>query len=175
MIGNHFSLILLPTNKCNVACEYCFEDKTADFMSHEQLSIITEKLLDHMEVSAIRSMTVYWQGGEVMIMKPEWFERAYDIMETAAQKRGKIIEHSLQSNMIGYSAKWNKLIRDMFGNSVGTSMDYPNLYRRAKRRTPAEYTKLWTRNIRLARDADIHIGVISIPNKGTLEVGADEF
>ena len=33
MIGSHFSLILLPTNKCNVACEYCFEDKTNDFMS----------------------------------------------------------------------------------------------------------------------------------------------
>ena len=46
MIGRHFSLILLPTNKCNVACEYCFEDKTNDFMSHERLSIVIEKLLD---------------------------------------------------------------------------------------------------------------------------------
>lgn len=175
MIGNQFSLILLPTNKCNVACEYCFEDKTADFMSLDQLEIITEKLLDHMDVSSIRSMTVYWQGGEVMIMQPTWFERAYEIMSSASERRGKTIEHSLQSNMIGYGPKWNDLIRDMFDNSVGTSMDYPNLYRKAKRRTPEEYTELWTRNVNIARDAGIHIGVISIPNKATLETGAERF
>ena len=46
MIGRHFSLILLPTNKCNVACEYCFENKTNDFMSHERLAIVIDKLLD---------------------------------------------------------------------------------------------------------------------------------
>lgn len=47
MIGDQLSLILLPTNKCNVACEYCFEDKTADFMTHDQPSLTIEKLLDH--------------------------------------------------------------------------------------------------------------------------------
>ena len=36
MMSDQLSLILLPTNKCNVACEYCFEDKTADFMKHDQ-------------------------------------------------------------------------------------------------------------------------------------------
>jgi uncharacterized protein len=63
MIGSHFSVILLPTNKCNVACEYCFEDKTNDFMSLEQLSVVIEKLLDHMERKAIAALTLYWQGG----------------------------------------------------------------------------------------------------------------
>lgn len=175
MIGSHFSVILLPTNKCNVACEYCFEDKTADFMSLEQLALVTDKLLDHMQECSIGSMTVYWQGGEVMIMKPEWFERAHEVMGNAASRRGKVIDHSLQSNMIGYGPKWNQIIGEMFGNSVGTSMDYPNLYRRAKRRTTEEYTALWTRNVRDARDAGIQIGVISIPNKATLEVGAERF
>jgi MoaA/NifB/PqqE/SkfB family radical SAM enzyme len=39
MIGQHLSVILLPTNKCNVACEYCFEDKTDDFMPDERPGI----------------------------------------------------------------------------------------------------------------------------------------
>jgi radical SAM protein with 4Fe4S-binding SPASM domain len=77
--------------------------------------------------------------------------------------------------MIGYSARWNGIIRDVFGNSVGTSMDYPNLYRRARNLPPAEYTALWARNVREARDAGIHVGVISIPNKETLRAGASEF
>jgi uncharacterized protein len=175
MIGNHFSLILLPTNKCNVACEYCFENKTSDFMSLEKLSILIEKVLDHMDACAIPSMTIYWQGGEIMILPPSWLEKANEIIGRAAQRRGKRIEHSLQSNMIGYSDRWNRVIAEMFGNSVGTSMDYPNLYRKARNGGPEEYTAIWTRNARAARDAGIHLGVISIPNKGTLEVGAEKF
>jgi uncharacterized protein len=175
MIGNHFSLILLPTNKCNVACEYCFEDKTSDFMSHEKLAIVIDKLLDHMERKAIASMTIYWQGGEIMILPPVWFERAYELIRKAADARGKRIEHSLQSNMIGYHRGWNKIIVEMFAGSVGTSMDFPNLYRKARNRSPEHYTETWARNIREAREAGIQIGVISIPNKGTLEAGAERF
>ena len=175
MIGRHFSLILLPTNKCNVACEYCFEDKTNDFMSHEQLSIVIEKLLDHMERKAIASMTIYWQGGEIMLLPPAWFERAHELIQKAADARGKRIAHSLQSNMIGYTPRWNTIIAEMFGNSVGTSMDFPNLYRKARHGTPAQYTALWSRNVRTARQAGIQVGVIAIPNKGTLQVGAERF
>lgn len=28
MTGNHLSIIMLPASKCNVTCDYCFEDKT---------------------------------------------------------------------------------------------------------------------------------------------------
>jgi len=50
MIGDQLSLILLPTNKCNVACEYCFEDKTADFMTLDQLSAVIDKLLSRVSL-----------------------------------------------------------------------------------------------------------------------------
>src|SRR5262245_34135304 len=175
MIGSHFSVILLPTNKCNVACEYCFEDKTDDFMSLEQLSVVIDKLLDHMERKAIAALTIYWQGGEVMLLPPHWFARAYELIHKAAAARGKYVQHSLQSNLIGYSHKWNQIIADMFGNSVGTSMDFPNLYRKAKGHTPEEYTALWARNVRAAREAGIEVGVISIPNQETLRLGAERF
>src|SRR5262245_49634366 len=100
-------------------------------MSHEQLAVVIAKLLDHMERKSISSLTIYWQGGEIMILPPAWFERAHGLIAEAAGARGKRVEHSLQSNMIGYNKKWNKIIAEMFDNSVGTSMDYPNLYRKA--------------------------------------------
>ena len=175
MIGTHFSLILLPTNKCNAACEYCFEDKTNDFMSLDKLSIVIEKLLDHMELKAIPSMTIYWQGGEIMLMPPHWFEQAHELIEKAAQARGKRIKHSLQSNMLVYNRQWNRIIAEMFDNSVGTSMDFPNLYRKLNGRSPLEYTAVWTRNVMAAREAGIHIGVIAIPNKETVRLGAEKF
>jgi radical SAM protein with 4Fe4S-binding SPASM domain len=175
MIGSHFSLILLPTNKCNMACDYCFENKTDDFMSHERLSVVIHKLLDYMERKAIASMTIYWQGGEIMLLPPAWFEHAYKLIHKAADARGKRIAHSLQSNMIGYNEKWNPIIAEMFGNSVGTSMDFPNLYRKTRHGTPERYTEIWSRNVRAARQAGIQVGVIAIPNKETLRVGAETF
>ncbi|HEY9503274.1 MAG TPA: hypothetical protein VIR01_16690, partial [Pyrinomonadaceae bacterium] len=93
MMGNHFSIILLPTNKCNVNCEYCFEDKTDDRMSLDQLSDVINKALDHMERANIAALTIHWQGGEIMTMPVEWFERAYDLIQNAAARRGKLIDH----------------------------------------------------------------------------------
>jgi radical SAM protein with 4Fe4S-binding SPASM domain len=144
-------------------------------MSHEQLAVVIEKLLDHMERQAIASMTIYWQGGEIMLLPPAWFERAHALIQQAADARGKHITHSLQSNMIGYNKRWNTIIAEMFGNSVGTSMDFPNLYRKARNGTPAQYTAIWSRKVREARQAGIQVGVIAIPNKGTLQAGAERF
>ncbi len=175
MMKNNLSVIFLPTNKCNVNCEYCFEDKTDDRMSHDQLSKVINKLLDFMEEGDIDSMIMHWQGGEIMTMPVEWFETAYELISELAAARGKHIDHGLQTNMIGYTPRWNDIIKRMFGNSVGTSMDYPNLYRKLFRGGPDDYSRIWTRNIQMAREAGIGVGVISVPNKATLELGAEPF
>ena len=75
--------------------------------------------------------------------------------------------------MIGYSRKWNRVIAEMFGNSVGSSMDFPNLHRRLKGGVPEEYERLWIRKVREARDAGIKVSVIAIPNDQTLQIGAE--
>jgi radical SAM protein with 4Fe4S-binding SPASM domain len=174
-MGKHFSIILLPTNKCNVKCDYCFEDKTRDALTMDKLSIMIGKVLDHMERSNISALTIYWQGGEIMTLPPSWFERAYEAIGGAAEDRKRLVSHSLQSNMIGYNKQWNKVIAEMFGNSVGTSMDYPNLHRKLFNRGADEYTRLWSDNVKAAREAGIDISVIAVPNRGTLEAGAERF
>jgi uncharacterized protein len=175
MMGNHFSIILLPTNKCNVNCEYCFEDKTDDRMSLQQLEVVMDKVFDHMEEAAIRALTIHWQGGEIMTIPPSWFVLAYDLIQKKAVARGKFVEHGLQSNMIGYNSRWNEIIRRMFGNTVGTSMDFPNLHRKLFNGSASDYTRIWKDNVQAALDAGIGIGVIAVPNQGTLEVGAERF
>jgi radical SAM protein with 4Fe4S-binding SPASM domain len=77
--------------------------------------------------------------------------------------------------MIGYNKGWNKIIAEMFGNSVGTSMDYPNLHRKMFHGGPDDYTRLWYRNVQAARAAGIDISVIAVANQGTLAVGAEQF
>jgi len=175
MMGTHFSIILLPTNKCNVNCEYCFEDKTDDRMTLEQLSVVTNKVLDYMEQASISALTIHWQGGEIMTMPPDWFAQAYDLIQNAAAKRGKFVEHGLQSNMVGYHPRWNKVISGMFGNSIGTSMDFPNVHRKLFNGSSTDYTRIWKYKVQAALDAGIEIAVIAVPNQATLDTGAEKF
>ncbi|HKE57465.1 MAG TPA: radical SAM protein [Pyrinomonadaceae bacterium] len=175
MMGNHFSIILLPTNKCNVNCEYCFEDKTDDRMTLDQLSLVTNKVLDYMDEANIKALTIHWQGGEIMTMPVDWFARAHELMQNAAARRGKSIEHGLQSNMVGYNSRWNRIIKEMFGNSVGTSMDYPNVHRKLFNGSATDYTRIWKYNVQAAMNAGIGMGVIAVPNQATLDTGAEEF
>jgi uncharacterized protein len=173
--GNHFSLILLSTNQCNAACDYCFEDKTRDRLSLDHLRIIAGKVLDHMEEHRIGALTIHWQGGEAMLLPPRWYRQAFVWIRDAAAARGKCVEHGLQTNMLAYSPEWDALIAEMFGNSLSTSLDYPNLHRRAPGRGPEHYDALWARKVRMARAAGIDVKVISVLNQGTLEVGAERF
>ncbi len=175
MMKNHMSVIFLPTNKCNVDCTYCFEDKTDDRMTHEQLSAVMTKLLSFMEKDDIGSLTLHWQGGELMTLPISWFEKAHDIIGNLAAAHGRVIKHGMQTNMIAYTPRWDEIIKKMFGGSVGTSMDYPNLYRRLNNGSAEDYTRIWRRNVKTARENGIGVGVISVANQATLETGAERF
>lgn len=170
-----FSLILMPTLKCNADCAYCFEDKTEDTLGLDQFSTIVSKTLDYMDDRGFDTLLIHWQGGEVMTLPPSWFERAYEIVQRLADSRKMSIRSYIQSNMIGYSKDWNRILSEMFDNSIGTSMDFPNLYRTAQGGCVKKYNEIWLRNIDKAREAGISVGVIAVPNDKTLALGAERF
>jgi radical SAM protein with 4Fe4S-binding SPASM domain len=175
MNGNHFSLILLSTNRCNADCDYCFEDKTRDRLTHEKLDLIMDKVLAYMDEQHIGSLTLHWQGGEAMLLPPHWYEEAYQRIGDAAARRGKTVSHGLQTNMLLYSPKWKNIIREMFGNSISTSVDYPNQYRRLRGQSPDNYNTIWARRVKMARADGIDIKAISVLNQGTLDIGAERY
>jgi uncharacterized protein len=175
MMAQHFSVIMVSTLKCNAACEYCFENKTEERMTHERLAEAIDKVMAYLAAKRIPMLTMYWQGGEAMLLPPRWYEEAYDIIDRAAVAHGVLVSHNLQTNLLAYSDKWNDVIASMFGNCVGTSMDFPNLYRRVETRTPEDYTALWLRKLHAARRAGIDVKVIAIPNRGSVELGAERF
>lgn len=175
MSGSHFSIILLPTLGCNADCEYCFENKTDHHLTLDHLAVLIEKVMDFLERKHIHRLSLYWQGGEVMTLPPEWLEQAHNIIRQRAEARKIAVVHSIQSNMIGYSGKWNRILSEMFANSVGSSMDFPNLHRKLKGGVPADYETLWIEKVREARAAGIKVSVIAIPNDKTLQMGAERF
>src|SRR3984893_4610808 len=175
MSGRVFSVILLPTSECNVACDYCFEHKEPHRLSPALLPLLTRRLLDHLQNEGITECEIYWQGGEAMLMGPEWFANAGAVMDQAALERGRRFIHYLQTNLIRYSAAWNNVIHQMFNGAVGTSMDYPNVHRKLFRGGSEAYTKLWTKRLGEARGAGIKIGVIAVLHQASLEAGAERF
>lgn len=170
-----FSVILLPTAECNVACSYCFEHKEPHRLSMLLVPLLTKQLLDHLEHEGIEECEVYWQGGEAMIMGPAWFVEAGRLMNEAAAVRGRRFVHYLQTNLISYSPAWNDVLRDMFGGALGTSMDFPNLHRKLFKGGADAYTKTWTERLREAQRAGLEIGVIAVLHQGSLDAGADAF
>ena len=172
MTGAPYSLILLPTLECDAACDYCFEHKSRAHLSHDQLALIITKIFDFMDQERRDLLRIYWQGGEVMTLAPEWLERASEIINDLVVTRNKPVINYLQSNLLAYDSTWNKLIREMFDNSVGTSFDFPNLHRKLKGGDAAAYTTIWRQKVRLSQEAGIHLGVIAIPNAETLRLGA---
>jgi hypothetical protein len=54
--GRVFSVILLPTSECNVACDYCFEHKEPHRLSSILVPLLTRRLLDHLEHEDIEGM-----------------------------------------------------------------------------------------------------------------------
>jgi radical SAM protein with 4Fe4S-binding SPASM domain len=137
--------------------------------------LLTRQLLDHLEHEGIKECEIYWQGGEAMIMGPTWFEEAGKLMDTAAAARGRRFTHYLQTNLISYSPAWNDVLRTMFANSLGTSMDYPNLHRKLFKGGAEAYTELWTRRLHEARGAGIEVGVIAVLHQGSLAAGPERF
>ncbi|NJM12752.1 MAG: radical SAM protein [Synechococcaceae cyanobacterium SM1_2_3] len=172
---SHFSLILLSTLQCNADCEYCFENKTDDRLTLDRLGEMIRKVLDMMVEKSLASLTIYWQGGEAMLLPPSWYEQAQELIQREADARSKEVSHSLQSNMLAYSSRWNPVIARMFGNSVGTSLDYPNLHRKLLGQGPESYNEIWGQRVREARAAGIEVQVIAVPNQATLDIGAERF
>ncbi|MBF0498358.1 MAG: radical SAM protein, partial [Deltaproteobacteria bacterium] len=126
MTGGNCSLILLPTLRCNAACGYCFEHQLDYDLTLKQLSVVIQKVMDYMDQRHLETLSIYWQGGEVMTMPPAWFEQAHDLVWEAAEKNAKQVLNYLQSNMMAYGRQWNSVLSRMFGNNIGSSMDFPN-------------------------------------------------
>ena len=175
MKGRIFSVILLPTSECNVACDYCFEHKRPHRLSPALLPLLTRRLVEHLENEDIEECEIYWQGGEAMIMGPGWFSDAGNVMDRLAAERGRRFTHYLQTNLISYSHAWNDVIRGMFQNSLGTSMDYPNVHRKLFKGGAKAYTDLWTRRLQEGKAAGIEVGVIAVLHQASLEAGPESF
>jgi uncharacterized protein len=173
-VEREFSWVMVPTTACNASCLYCFQKRpSAGVLSIPRLEAIFKKMAGFARRHGISRMNFYWQGGEVMVLGRPYLE---EMLQLQKENLGRVqVKNSIQSNMLAYDSGWGELVRLHFGGVVGSSIDFPNVYRRTAGGDGARYEKTWRRNVRQAQADGLRVNAIAVPNSETLRVGAQAF
>jgi uncharacterized protein len=175
MFGPQVSIIFVPTFGCNCDCSYCFEPKVAGNLPLENLSAIFRRAFSYLADCGVKQVDIYWQGGEIMTLPPEWVRKAGLLMNTLADDRKLAIGHFLQSNLMDYEPSWDTVTWRLFDGSIGSSLDFPNVHRRFRDMSGDAYNEHWLSKFREAKARGLDISVISVPNQATLNVSPEDF
>lgn len=162
------SIYLKPTNFCTVDCEHCYlpEETRADksSMSFEKLEETALFLLDMIEKEKHEMLHITWHGGEAMMLKPEWYEQAIEVLDRVIGK-GRYTQ-SMQTSLIPYSSKWKNLLESRFDSFIGSSIDFTQ---RKIRNNAGSYLSKWMEKVELARADGMYIVPGMVPTR--FEVG----
>ncbi len=175
MFGPQVSIIFVPTFHCNCNCAYCFEPRTRESMSLEDLETVFSRISSYLSRSGVKSVDVYWQGGEITVLSPEWCLTAGRMIRSFMSNHNLKIKLYLQTNLMDYDPVWDPVIWELFDGTVGSSLDYPNVHRRFRGLSGDSYNEHWADRYRIARSRGLSASVISVPNKQTLSVSPSDF
>jgi radical SAM protein with 4Fe4S-binding SPASM domain len=170
--------IMMPTLDCNLSCDYCFAKRQKQYMGEEALYQLFTKVRKLSNKLNAKTINFYWQGGEVFLLSPAWFEKMNRVSNYVFNNNPEdkyTLSHKIQSNLILYNSEWKNVVQHVFNASIGSSMDFPNIYRKVSGRSHTEFEKLWIEKREEALKDGFTVGIITVPNKMTLEVGAREF
>lgn len=174
-MNSELSFIMIPTTKCNLSCTHCFEKRTGRVMSYPELETVMTKIREYSDLHGIERITFYWQGGEILTLGLDWFERMDEIVCHVFSASRISIRHRLQSNLIAYTSEWKPLIEKIFDSSIGSSLDYPNLYRLSSGISANQFNEEWLGYCNKVRLDGIDVGVISVVNEESLKIPAEDF
>jgi len=139
------------------------------------LETIFRRSFSYLADCRVKQVDIYWQGGEIMTLPPEWVLEAGLLMNTLAEDRKLGIGHFLQSNLMDYDPSWDTVVWRLFEGSIGSSLDFPNVHRRFRDMSGERYNERWANKFAEAKARGLDISVISVPNQATLSVAPSDF
>lgn len=89
------TVVIKPTNECNLSCKYCCVEKTAEQgrMTSATLEKATEQIMTLPGTNRIRWI---WHGGEPALMGVDFFEEAVTLQRRYL--KGHSVRNGIQSN-----------------------------------------------------------------------------
>jgi len=175
MFGPRVSIIFVPTVRCNCDCAYCFQERSHGSISLREVSTVFGRVAAYLGRSGVKNVGVWWQGGEVLVLSPAWCLEAGRTITALMRDRGIKVKHSLQTNLMDYTPRWDAALWELFGGVMGSSLDFPNMHRRYRALAGDAYNQHWAGRFREASARGLSVQVISVPNRRTLEVSPVDF
>ena len=158
--NKNFQLIILPTEKCNFRCTYCYEDFVVGRM--KQNTVFAIKMLLKKRVTDLETINVSWFGGEPLAAKNI-------VLEIAEYAKYLASEHP-QLNYFGSMTTNGYLLNYETANALANvgirkyqiSLDGPReVHNKTRRRADGNgtYDKIWS-NLLAIRDSSLPVSIL---------------
>jgi len=93
----HLSVLVMPTDYCNMDCVYCFNSRK-QHKKDRTMSLETLQRLFQITIPFYEEISFIWHGGEPTSMGLDFFKKAVEMQEKANVNQAKI-NNSIQSNL----------------------------------------------------------------------------
>lgn len=173
---NYRTLVVLqPTTFCNIDCGYCYlpARTSKSIMSSDVVRASFDTILGS---DLVEDPVVFlWHLGEPLTVLPSFYEDAFALARSAAQRYGRVIHHGFQTNATLINDEWLDLI-ERHGVIMGVSLDGPAFVHDRVRvtRKNAGTHRLVMRGVTRLQERGIGFGAISVLTDFTLDY-PDEF
>ncbi len=116
-------LVIQATPFCNIDCSYCYLPNRADksTISFETLERLFASVFE--SGFASKSMTVLWHAGEPLLLKPEFYERAFELI-AGLTPPGTTVRQSINTNGMLIDERWCNFFKAQ-KVMLGVSIDGP--------------------------------------------------
>lgn len=164
------SAYLKPTNRCNVGCSHCYLPEsvrmTSNRMGMDTVRRSAEFLAEMQARQRKSSTLVIWHGGEPLVMPPDWYMQAGEILDEVLP--GHV--ETMQTSLIPFREEFVDLVRSRFSSFLGSSVDFSQ--RRLNGSVEA-YHELFMKKVDLARSNGITVAPGVVPSLH--DVGRERF
>ena len=159
--NKYFQLIILPTEKCNFRCTYCYEDFAVGRMSKETIQGI-KSLLEKRCANNLDYLKISWFGGEPLTAKDTVLE--ISDYAKALSKKFPNLHYTGTMTTNGYllDYKTASILADVGVKSYQISIDGPcDVHNESRIRADGSgtYERIWA-NLIAIRDSSLPISVL---------------
>lgn len=153
----HWSLLVKPTEACNLDCQYCYAKPFRDRYGDVKMDFETVDKLLRLASDRAQEIQWIWHGGEPTLMGVEWYKRVQELFYKYSHNT--IFRQSMQSNGTLLNKDWAKLSNN-YDINIGISFDVFNQDIRT-----GSNKNLVENNIQDFLDAGGRCGTITVINK----------
>ncbi|GHH95752.1 radical SAM protein [Streptomyces capillispiralis] len=153
-------LILLPTEKCNFRCTYCYEDFSIGRMGPQVIEGV-KRLIDR-RIDGLRSLSVSWFGGEPLLALPVIEDISAHIIERAAAMPDLTYSADMTTNAYLLDRSTAEHLSRLGITEHQVSLDGPQSLHdrtRVQANGAGSFRRIWE-NLLAVRDSDLRVGVV---------------